>query len=85
MSLMSNLRSPTIFRYSKGRDFFAGKGYQPVFFELWSFWFINPDLAVDKHKFAEYLLDRTAAFAEDDFVKEHSVKYGKEDFHQLGN
>ena len=47
-----------------------------------AFWFINPDLAVDKHKFAENLssLDRELQRSKDDFIKEHYVKYGKEDF-----
>lgn len=81
MSLMSNLE-PCYFPLYKDWDFFAGKGYQPVFFELWSFWFINPDLAVDKHKFAENLssLDRELQRSKDDFIKEHYVKYGNEDF-----
>ena len=47
-----------------------------------AFWFINPDLAVDKHKYAENLssLDRELQRSKDDFIKEHYVKYGKEDF-----
>ena len=47
-----------------------------------AFWFVNPDLAVDKHMFAENLssLDRELQRSKDDFIKEHYVKYGKEDF-----
>lgn len=47
-----------------------------------AFWFINPDLAIDKHKYAENLssLDRELQRSKDDFIKEHYVKYGKENF-----
>lgn len=47
-----------------------------------TFLFINPDLAIDKHKYAENLssLDRELQRSKDDFVKEHYVKYGKENF-----
>lgn len=47
-----------------------------------AFWFINPDLAVDKHKYAENLssLDRELQRSKDDFIKDHYAKYGKEDF-----
>ena len=47
-----------------------------------AFWFINPDLAIDKHKYAENLstLDRELQRSKDDFIKEHYVKYAKEGF-----
>lgn len=47
-----------------------------------AFWFVNPDLAVDKHKYAENLsfLDRELQRSKDDFIKEHYAKYGKEEF-----
>ena len=47
-----------------------------------AFWFTNPDLAIDKHKYAENLssLDRELQRSKDDFIKEHYVKYGKENF-----
>lgn len=51
------------------------------------FWFINPDLAVDNHKYAENLssLDRELRRSKDDFIKGHYMKYGTEIFRQLGN
>ncbi len=47
-----------------------------------AFWFYNPELAIDKHKFTENLstLDRELQRSKDDFIKEHVAKYGKEDF-----
>ncbi len=47
-----------------------------------AFWFSDPELAVDKHKFTENLstLDRELQRSKDDFIKEHIAKYGKEDF-----
>ena len=47
-----------------------------------AFWFINPDLAVDKHKYAENLssLDRELRRSKDDFIKGHYMKYGTENF-----
>lgn len=47
-----------------------------------AFWFSDPELAIDKHKFTENLstLDRELQRSKDDFIKEHMAKYGKEDF-----
>lgn len=47
-----------------------------------AFWFSDPELAIDKHKFTENLstLDRELQRSKDDFIKEHAAKYGKEDF-----
>ncbi len=47
-----------------------------------AFWFSNPELAIDKHKFTENLstLDREMQRSKDDFIKEHILKYGNEDF-----
>ena len=47
-----------------------------------AFWFSDSELAIDKHKFTENLstLDRELQRSKDDFIKEHTAKYGKEDF-----
>lgn len=47
-----------------------------------AFWFMNPDMAVDKHKFTENLgaLERELQRSKDDFIKEHYDKYGKEGY-----
>ena len=47
-----------------------------------AFWFMNPDVAVDKHKFTENLgaLERELQRSKDDFIKEHYDKYGKEGY-----
>jgi abortive infection bacteriophage resistance protein len=46
------------------------------------FWFSDPELAFDKHKFTENIstLDHELQRSKDDFIKEHIAKYGKEDF-----
>ena len=46
------------------------------------FWFINPALANDKHRYAENLtaIEKELQRSRDDYVKEHFAKYGKEDF-----
>ena len=38
-----------------------------------AFWFMNPDMATDKHKFTENLgtLERELQRSKDDFIKEH--------------
>ncbi len=43
------------------------------------FWFIQPELAIDKHKFTENLgtLERELQRSKNEFIKEHYVKYGK--------
>ena len=47
-----------------------------------AFWFIQPELATDKHKFTENLstLERELQRSKDEFIKEHCVKYGKEGY-----
>lgn len=47
-----------------------------------AFWYVNSDLAIDKHKYVENLscLDRELLRSKDDFIKEHYAKYGKDDF-----
>lgn len=52
-----------------------------------AFWFINPDMATDKHKFTENLgsLERELQRSKDDFIKEHYDKYGKEGYPLHGN
>lgn len=46
------------------------------------FWFIQPELAIDKHKFAENLgtLERELQRSKNDFIKEHYAKYDKESY-----
>ncbi|MCR5695992.1 MAG: Abi family protein [Marinilabiliaceae bacterium] len=46
------------------------------------FWFLEASLATDKPKFAENLatLQREIEHTKEDFIKEHSVKYGNTDF-----
>lgn len=45
-----------------------------------AFWFLESSLAIDKHRFVDNLgiLERELARTKEDFVKEHSQKYGKE-------
>ena len=47
-----------------------------------AFWFVQPELATDKHKFTENLstLERELQRSKDEFIKEHCVKYGKEGY-----
>lgn len=42
-----------------------------------AFWYMNPELATDKHKYVENLssLERELQRSKDDFIKEHYVKY----------
>ncbi len=46
------------------------------------FWFMQPELAIDKHKFTENLgtLERELQRSKSDFIKEHYAKYGKEGY-----
>ncbi len=46
------------------------------------FWFYNPTLAVDKHKFADNLttLEREFKRSKEDFIGEHKKKYGSDDY-----
>ena len=43
-----------------------------------AFWYMNPELATDKHKYVENLssLERELQRSKDDFIKEHYAKYG---------
>jgi abortive infection bacteriophage resistance protein len=45
-------------------------------------WFINSDIAVDKHKFSDNLstLERELNRSKEEFIKEHINKYGKDEF-----
>ena len=46
------------------------------------FWFLNPDLAADKLKFSQNLatMERELERSKEDFIKEHTAKYGTTDF-----
>ena len=46
------------------------------------FWFLNPDLAADKLKFSQNLatIERELERSKEDFIKEHTAKYGTTDF-----
>lgn len=43
-----------------------------------AFWYMNPEIATDKHKYVENLssLERELQRSKDDFIKEHHAKYG---------
>ena len=45
-------------------------------------WFLNPDLAIDKHNYTDNLsvLERELKRSKEDFIKEHAKKYGKEEY-----
>lgn len=47
-----------------------------------SMWFINSEIAVDKHKFCDNLstLERELNRSKEEFIKEHINKYGKDEF-----
>ena len=47
-----------------------------------AFWFIDPTMAINKHKYSENLstLERELSRSKDDFIQEHYDKYGREDF-----
>ena len=46
------------------------------------FWFYDPTLAVDKHKFADNLatLEREYKRSKEEFIEEHKQKYGSDDY-----
>ena len=46
------------------------------------FWFLEPSLAIDKHRYTENLsiLEKELQRTKAEFLKEHIQKYGKEDF-----
>lgn len=45
-------------------------------------WFVNSEIAVDKHKFSDNLstLERELNRSKEEFIKEHINKYGKDEF-----
>ena len=47
-----------------------------------AFWFIDPTMAIDQHKYSDNLntLERELARSKDDFIQEHFVKYGHDKF-----
>jgi abortive infection bacteriophage resistance protein len=47
-----------------------------------SMWFINSEIAVDKHRFSDNLstLERELNRSKEEFIKEHINKYGKDEF-----